>query len=316
VGDVSKRSSERWKKLTKEEKMIWEEKARADKERYNIEKEKYTGPWQVPFKRAKKNPDAPKRPMSAFLYYSQEKRSHVKENNPGMKNTEVSRILGKMWQDATDEERAPHIEREKVEREKYKASMASWRKKEEGRKAETEKLRKETSMTPQTTYNYDIPEPIPFSAASSPTHPINQQDYPFGQHEHFYQGYNYHPPPDYMPSYTNEQYSYRRASVPYSNDRPSSYYHTSERHNVKAHRDYGQQPIRVYQDYGRTHARSHNDYANEDLRTWPYEYNPESHPSTNRTNDNVIYGSSYYAAASDNYENPNISSTQSSSHLF
>lgn len=299
--------------------MIWEEKARTDKERYNIEKEKYTGPWQVPFKRAKKNPEAPKRPMSAFLYYSQEKRSHVKQNNPGMKNTEVSRILGKMWQDATDEERAPHIEREKVEREKYKASMANWRKKEEGRKAETEKLRKETSIAPKTTYNYDIPEPIPFSATSSPSHPIHQQDYSSGPHDPFYQRYRYHPPPEYMhSSYPSEQYYLnRRASSPY-NELSRRTFQASERQDVNAHREYGQQNVRAYQDYGRENFRPHNSIAYEDTRTWPYEYNPESHPSTNRSNESMFYGSSYYAGASSdsNYDNPNISSAQSSSHLF
>lgn len=54
VGAISKRSSEKWKSLPPEERAIWDAKAEADKKRYNLEKEKYTGPWQVPWKRAKK----------------------------------------------------------------------------------------------------------------------------------------------------------------------------------------------------------------------------------------------------------------------
>jgi high mobility group protein B1 len=101
VGEISKRSSEMWKSLSAEERAIWDAKAEEDKERYKLEKEKYTGPWQVPWKRAKKNPDAPKRPMSAFLFYSQDKRRSIKQANPGMRNTEISRVLGDMWKKAT-----------------------------------------------------------------------------------------------------------------------------------------------------------------------------------------------------------------------
>ncbi len=54
VGEISKRSSEKWKSLSQEERAVWDAKAEEDKERYNREKDKYTGPWQVPWKRAKK----------------------------------------------------------------------------------------------------------------------------------------------------------------------------------------------------------------------------------------------------------------------
>jgi hypothetical protein len=54
VGEVSKRSSEKWKSLSPEERSIWDKKADEDKKRYEMEKEKYTGPWQVPWKRVKK----------------------------------------------------------------------------------------------------------------------------------------------------------------------------------------------------------------------------------------------------------------------
>lgn len=93
-----------------------------------VEKASYTGPWQVPWKRAKKDPSAPKRPMSAFLYFSQGKRTVLKNKHPEMKNTEVSRLLGEMWRNASEEEREPHISKERSEREKYKVAIAEWRK--------------------------------------------------------------------------------------------------------------------------------------------------------------------------------------------
>ena len=47
VADVSKRSSELWKALDVNERAKWDAISNEDKQRYMIEKEKYTGPWQV-----------------------------------------------------------------------------------------------------------------------------------------------------------------------------------------------------------------------------------------------------------------------------
>jgi HMG (high mobility group) box len=91
------------------------------------EKSEYKGPWVVPKRRAKKHPLAPKRPMSAFLKFSQKRRSVVKERNPDMSNTDVSRLLGEMWRNASAAERAPYVEQEERERAAYKAEIQKWR---------------------------------------------------------------------------------------------------------------------------------------------------------------------------------------------
>jgi HMG (high mobility group) box len=91
------------------------------------EKSEYKGPWVVPKRRAKKHPLAPKRPMSAFLKFSQKRRSMVKERNPDMSNTDVSRLLGEMWRNASAAERAPYVEQEERERAAYKAEIQTWR---------------------------------------------------------------------------------------------------------------------------------------------------------------------------------------------
>ena len=92
---------------------------------------------------------APKRPMSAFLLWSVGRRRQIKEKNPKIKNTEVSKILGDIWKKCTDEERRPHIEKEKVEREKYKLAMAEW-------KIEFEKREEEDRQRDQQ-QNYQLP---------------------------------------------------------------------------------------------------------------------------------------------------------------
>jgi hypothetical protein len=143
VTAISKRSAELWKSLPSAERAVWDEIAAKDKQRYMIEKAQYTGPWQVPWKRVRKDPSAPKRPMSAFLFFSQGKRSEIKNANPDMKNTEVSRILGEQWRNLLDEERSPHVEQEKAEREKYKISIAAWRVENEAKQEAERKVQVE-----------------------------------------------------------------------------------------------------------------------------------------------------------------------------
>lgn len=146
VGSISKRSAEMWKHLPPEERAHWDDVAAKDKQRYLSEKASYTGPWQVPWKRVKKDPSAPRRPMSAFLFYSMGKRQQIKKENPEMKNTEVSRVLGEMWRNLTDEERRPFVDKEKSEREKYKVDIAEWRKQAEEKQ---EAQRKAQAVVPQ-----------------------------------------------------------------------------------------------------------------------------------------------------------------------
>mmetsp|Transcript_4472 Transcript_4472/g.8510 ORF Transcript_4472/g.8510 Transcript_4472/m.8510 type:complete len:407 (+) Transcript_4472:72-1292(+) len=50
-------------------------------------------------KKTKKDAEAPKRPMTAFLYFSQEKRESVKAKNPNASMGEISKILGDMWKE-------------------------------------------------------------------------------------------------------------------------------------------------------------------------------------------------------------------------
>lgn len=47
--------------------------------------------------------DTSHRPPNAFILYSQAKRSEAQRQNPTLSNTEVSRILGKMWKEVPNE---------------------------------------------------------------------------------------------------------------------------------------------------------------------------------------------------------------------
>lgn len=133
--------SQAWKALPEDEREKWEVMARQDKARYEMEKSMYTGPWKVPAtKRVSKDPKAPKRPMSAFLSFSNSKRAYVKNKHKDAKNAEVSRILAQMWKDADAEEKKTFVDEEFALRQQYKIAMSEWKRQSE---EEIESKRKE-----------------------------------------------------------------------------------------------------------------------------------------------------------------------------
>jgi len=92
--------SEEWKKLSDDQKIKWEDKAKTDKIRYKKEMEGYTPPSddddadddgakKPKAKRAKKDPNAPKRPMNAYMLYANSIRASVREANPEMKMGDI-----------------------------------------------------------------------------------------------------------------------------------------------------------------------------------------------------------------------------------
>lgn len=91
--------------------------------RHVQEKNSFKGPYNVPKRRAKKHPLAPKRPMSAFLKFSQKRRAKVKAAHPSLTNTDISKILGEMWRTAPPEVKEPYEREEKAERAEYKVRI-------------------------------------------------------------------------------------------------------------------------------------------------------------------------------------------------
>lgn len=116
-----------WRELPPETKMEYQKIAADDKSRYFAEMKDYTGPMHIPNKRQKKPAGAPKRAMSAFLSFSQQMRPQVRAKYPELKNTDISGVLAQLWKQGTEEEKAPHIDRELREREKYHEDMTKWK---------------------------------------------------------------------------------------------------------------------------------------------------------------------------------------------
>jgi len=145
TANVSKIVSSEWKNLSNERRKCWQEMAKEDKERFETERKNYKGPWVVPTKQRgprKKNPWAPKRPVSAFFTYSNSRKASLRRKNPSLTNADLSRLLSIKWKELPTEERQKYLDEEAKSLAKHKVAMKEFFEKEkqekEQQKAEQE----------------------------------------------------------------------------------------------------------------------------------------------------------------------------------
>ncbi|ELW69479.1 High mobility group protein B1 [Tupaia chinensis] len=96
--EFSKKCSERWKTMSAKEKGKFGDVAKADKARYEREMKTYIPP-KGETKKKSKDPNAPKRPPSAFFLFSSEYRPKIKGDHPGLSIGDVAKKLEVMRND-------------------------------------------------------------------------------------------------------------------------------------------------------------------------------------------------------------------------
>ena len=61
----------------------------------------------------------PKKGLSAYLYYCQERRITLKKEQPGLENREVVAVMSKEWNSLTPEQKEPYIKKQEEDQERY-----------------------------------------------------------------------------------------------------------------------------------------------------------------------------------------------------
>jgi len=69
--------------------------------------------------KAKKDPNRVKKPLSAYLFFCQDKRKEIQENNPGKRMGDISKILGNMWKELTEIEKLKYNDQREEDVERY-----------------------------------------------------------------------------------------------------------------------------------------------------------------------------------------------------
>jgi len=130
VTEISKKCSEKWKTMAQNEKQRFFELAQKDAERYQQEIQSYGGGDDGGKKRkrgTKKDPNAPKRALSAFFCFSQTKRSEVNQAHPEWKVGQVAQELGRQWKDLTDVQKKEYEAMASRDKSRYEAEMLSYK---------------------------------------------------------------------------------------------------------------------------------------------------------------------------------------------
>ena len=160
-GQMSKRAAQLWEGITPEEKQKWEQQAAEDKARYEREIANYTPPFgfdkkgrNVQVKKAKRkkrrDPDAPKRAVSAYVFFGHSERPKIQEENPDIEFKDVGRKLGERWRNLAAEEKAKFEELAQKDKDRYAKEIAAYNEEKE-RKAQEEALSKQAALDVQAT---------------------------------------------------------------------------------------------------------------------------------------------------------------------
>jgi structure-specific recognition protein 1 len=143
-GELGKLVGQRYKEISEEEKKKYESKANADKMRYEAEMKKYSPPdvdsgseeasssKKKGAKKAKKDPNAPKKGLSAFMFFSKEMRPKLKEENPNLSFGELGKLLGQVYRDLSPDELAKYEEMANSDKKRFNREIEAYEAKKGG----------------------------------------------------------------------------------------------------------------------------------------------------------------------------------------
>ncbi|KMU85076.1 non-histone chromosomal protein 6 [Coccidioides immitis H538.4] len=72
------------------------------------------------------HPNAPKRGLSAYMFFAKEQRENVREENPGISFGQVGKLLGERWKALSDKQRAPYEEKAAADEKRYEDEKANY----------------------------------------------------------------------------------------------------------------------------------------------------------------------------------------------
>jgi len=99
-------------------------------------------------KQVVKDPNAPKRPQTAYFLWLSDNRSKIKGENPEVGNKEMLKIAGQMWQALSKEEKSVYEQKFKRDQEEYKEKLADYQQTDEYRQHQQNKKNAKKASKP------------------------------------------------------------------------------------------------------------------------------------------------------------------------
>jgi len=107
----------------------------------------------------KRDPDAPKSSVNSYIMYSRDNRSDIKEENPDMKATDITKKLAEMWRNADEELKKEYKEKSDKDKERYEIELEDYVPKEgfhnpKEKKSRSSKKKKSGPTKPLNSYMF------------------------------------------------------------------------------------------------------------------------------------------------------------------
>jgi ABC-type transporter MlaC component len=119
--EMAKKCGEEWKQQSEKSKKPFVEAAKKSRKAYLKALEKY--------KKQQEKTKPPKRPLSAFFLFMQKTRPVVKERMPNAPVQEISKEMGSIWRNMSDDEKKPFLDDNATLKANYAGERARWEKK-------------------------------------------------------------------------------------------------------------------------------------------------------------------------------------------
>jgi hypothetical protein len=123
--EFSKKCGEKWKAMSAKDKKRFDDMATKDKARYDKEMVNFTPADGEKRKGKKKDPNAPKRGLSAFFCFCNEERPKVRAKYPSYTVGDIAKELGKRWEVCTN--RAKFEEIAAQDKKRYERELAAYK---------------------------------------------------------------------------------------------------------------------------------------------------------------------------------------------
>jgi hypothetical protein len=73
-----------------------------------------------------KDPNAPKKGMSAFMLFSNDQRNKIKADNPELSFGEIGRKVGEAWKALSDKQKQVYVKKSEEDKKRYESEMETY----------------------------------------------------------------------------------------------------------------------------------------------------------------------------------------------
>jgi hypothetical protein len=73
-----------------------------------------------------KDPNAPKRPKTSYIYFSLDKREEINKSNPELSTKDIMKKIGNLWKSLSDKEKEPYIKLSEQDKKRYTEELKNY----------------------------------------------------------------------------------------------------------------------------------------------------------------------------------------------